>query len=303
MGRMLAGKPWTLESTARLFVSLFISFCAGALALRAWESGQATGRPNSVLLLLAFGGWVFLAIGLFVVQKQWTLENSAPRMTVLMVCFTGWLVIEVLVEKISGPTTSAGSVAQIVIGTLSFQGAGLLLVRRFLREHKLGCQEAFGFRNNIVQAICLGLIAGCVLRPAGQEIQRLSVFLMEHWPRLGLKPEEQQAVQALRAAVTWVDRLALGIATIGFAPAAEEMLFRGILYPFIKGLGFPRIAFWGVSLLFAVIHANLMTLLPLFLLAVVFTVLYERTDNLLAPIAAHAIFNAYNFLMLYLTGG
>jgi membrane protease YdiL (CAAX protease family) len=36
----------------------------------------------------------------------------------------------------------------------------------------------------------------------------------------------------------------------------------------------------------------------LFLLALVLTWLYEKTDNLLAPITAHAFFNAVNLILL-----
>jgi len=39
---------------------------------------------------------------------------------------------------------------------------------------------------------------------------------------------------------------------------------------------------------------------PLFVLAILLTALYERTDNLLAPITAHALFNTFNFALLYL---
>jgi membrane protease YdiL (CAAX protease family) len=37
----------------------------------------------------------------------------------------------------------------------------------------------------------------------------------------------------------------------------------------------------------------------LFLLALVLTWLYEKTDNLLVPIVAHAFFNAVNLILLY----
>ncbi|HOB32537.1 MAG TPA: CPBP family intramembrane metalloprotease, partial [Verrucomicrobiota bacterium] len=47
-----------------------------------------------------------------------------------------------------------------------------------------------------------------------------------------------------------------------------------------------------------VIHANLKTFIPLTVLALVMTLLYERTGNLLAPIATHATFNAVNFIYL-----
>jgi len=44
-------------------------------------------------------------------------------------------------------------------------------------------------------------------------------------------------------------------------------------------------------------------LLPLTFLAVVLTLLYEATDNLLAPIFAHGLFNFVNFLYVLITPG
>jgi len=99
--------------------------------------------------------------------------------------------------------------------------------------------------------------------------------------------------------VTWFNRVALGAVTILLAPAAEEMLFRGIIYPAIKQAGFPRLALWGSALLFGAFHVNLVTFLPLVVLALALTLIYERTNNLLAPITAHALFNAMNFVILY----
>ncbi len=77
------------------------------------------------------------------------------------------------------------------------------------------------------------------------------------------------------------------------------MLFRGIIYPAIKQSGFPRAALWGTSLLFALIHLNLANFVPLVVLALMLTWLYERTDNLLASIAAHGTFNAANVIYLF----
>ena len=39
--------------------------------------------------------------------------------------------------------------------------------------------------------------------------------------------------------------------------------------------------------------------IPLAILAVILALLYDRMDNLLASITAHALFNAVNFAMLY----
>ena len=114
-------------------------------------------------------------------------------------------------------------------------------------------------------------------------------------------PEVQQPVYTVQMAAFWWHRAALGLVTIALVPPAEEVLFRGILYPFVKQLGHPRLALWGTSVVFAVIHLNAVTLLPLTVLALVLTLLYERTDNLVAPVAAHALFNALNFAVLCLS--
>jgi membrane protease YdiL (CAAX protease family) len=82
------------------------------------------------------------------------------------------------------------------------------------------------------------------------------------------------------------------------APVTEEALFRGILYPVIKQTGHPRLALWGTALAFAGIHMNVVTFVPLAVLALMLTALYEWTNNLLAPITAHVVFNALNFAML-----
>jgi membrane protease YdiL (CAAX protease family) len=70
------------------------------------------------------------------------------------------------------------------------------------------------------------------------------------------------------------------------------------LYPFVKQLGWRRLAWFGVSFAFALIHDAAATFVPLFVLALALTWLYEKTDNLLAPIAAHSLFNAANLVIL-----
>jgi len=67
---------------------------------------------------------------------------------------------------------------------------------------------------------------------------------------------------------------------------------------FFRRRGWQVLSWFGVSALFALIHMNLQTFLPLFVFALALTWLYEKTDNLLAPITAHALFNATNFALL-----
>lgn len=299
---MLSGKPWKPDAIVRLVVSVFICILAGSLLNSLLHFVGTGGKLGWKLGLLTFCSYALLGTTLFSLRKAWTQENFVRRTSMLLLCFYGGFLLTAWAEQVAGPPPAAGSsLRQILIGVFSFQGAGLLLTGWFLSEHRLGWREGFGFRHNWRYALLLGLMLACLYLPLAEGLQRAMLVLVEHLPRLHLKPEEQQAVQVLRAADSWGARLALGAVTILLAPVTEEVLFRGILYPWVKQAGFPRLALWGTAAIFAAIHANFIIFLPLFVLAVALALLYEATDNLLAPIAAHSLFNGLNFVKLYLS--
>jgi len=193
------------------------------------------------------------------------------------------------------PTT----VRQVVMSAICFQGASIALVWRFVREHGITWTEGFGLRNARLRAVLLGTIAIIVFLPLVSVLQHFSFSLLEH---LGIKPATQSAVQALHGAGQGLGLVAFAVVTVVIAPLGEELLFRGVLYPTIKRAGFPKLALWGSSILFAAIHLNLAHFLPLLLLSLVLVWLYEQTDNLMAPLAAHALFNAINLAIFFVNG-
>jgi membrane protease YdiL (CAAX protease family) len=113
-------------------------------------------------------------------------------------------------------------------------------------------------------------------------------------------PDLQPAIQTLEQSRTLGRQIFVSFSAVVLAPVAEEVIFRGILYATIKELGRPRLALFGTSIVFAAIHAHLAALLPLTFFAIVLTLLYERTRSLLAPIIAHAGFNAVNLVTFFL---
>ena len=50
--------------------------------------------------------------------------------------------------------------------------------------------------------------------------------------------------------------------------------------------------------LFALVHVNAASFLPLWFLGCAFAELYRRTGTILAPMTAHALFNAANLALL-----
>ena len=214
-----------------------------------------------------------------------------------MLCFCLALMTAGLLQKAGlaafQPPDGFGAV---LLGTLGFQGVTWLLIVFFLRQHHVGWRDAFGFHGpQLPRTLLLAGLLGIAILPVAWGLQRLSVDVLT---RLGWPPEEQVAVALISGAKSWWMRIYMGVFAVVLAPVAEEFIFRGMLYPVVKQLGSPRFAFFGTSAIFALIHLDVGTLVPLFVLALALTWLYEKTNNLLAPIAAHALFNAANLVLL-----
>ena len=77
-----------------------------------------------------------------------------------------------------------------------------------------------------------------------------------------------------------------------FAPLAEEIFFRGLLFP---ALGKKAGVFWAAVItaaLFATLHFNWVGWLPIFGLGMLLARGYQRTGSLLVPIIIHGLHNA-----------
>ena len=93
-------------------------------------------------------------------------------------------------------------------------------------------------------------------------------------------------------------RLIMGVAAVIIAPVVEETLFRGFLYGIGKRFTDRWFSAIVVSFLFAAMHQHVGSLVPLFVLALSFTLAYEATGSLLVPIFMHSLFNALNIALL-----
>lgn len=296
---MLSAKTWKTDAIVRLLVGIFICMFAGSLVLTALRPHPAGTKHGSVLFLIS-AALLLLITALVSIHRPWRVETLLRHMVFVMACVYAGMILGAWGQHLAGSGSGESAVLRMIVATMSFQGAAIVLIYRFLRDHQATWSEAFGFRSHLPQALLFGVLGACIFLPIGWWLQKMSIEILQHIPRHPVKAEEQEAVQALRIASSWFHRVTLGVVTILLAPAAEEMLFRGILYPWIKRVGFPRLALGLTSLLFAAMHLNLATFVPLFVLSIALSLIYEKTGNLLAPITTHALFNAANFLTLYI---
>jgi membrane protease YdiL (CAAX protease family) len=231
-------------------------------------------------------------------EKRWSHDTIARLFLGVIGTMCFGMVIAGLLQKASlGLTEEQRKFLGMVVVVLFFQVAAVAWIALFLRENETTWAEAFGFASpQRGRAIFLGVLAALVFLPVAWALTQIT-FQIETMFRV--TPESQVLVQELqKPGLTIWQKIYFGVIAIGVAPVAEECLFRGILYPAIKQAGYRKLALWGTSILFGASHANKETFVPLVLLAIILTLLYEETDNLLAPIMAHSLFNAANFLTL-----
>jgi len=230
--------------------------------------------------------------------KPWRGELVTFFCAEQLICFCLGVIMVSLLQK-TGLTgfKSPDSFGTVLLGTLSFQGATWVLIYFFLRRHQVHWREVFGLGGSRwLRMLLTVLLTVLVILPVAWSLQQASAIMLE---KIGFSPEAETAVMLLAGAKSWWTRVYLGLFAVAIVPVAEEFIFRGVLYPFVKQLGYPRCAWVGVSFLFALIHMDAAALVPLFVLALALTWLYERTDTLLAPIAAHSLFNVANLIVFY----
>lgn len=118
---------------------------------------------------------------------------------------------------------------------------------------------------------------------------------------LGIAAPRQELIDLFSKADSPGPFAALCFVAIVLAPLTEEIVFRAGLFRFARGR-LPRwLAVAGPAALFAALHVNLASFLPLFVLGVLFALAYEHTGRLIVPVVAHSLFNL-NTILLVLCG-
>ncbi|MBC8243790.1 MAG: CPBP family intramembrane metalloprotease [Verrucomicrobia bacterium] len=194
----------------------------------------------------------------------------------------------------------AASVSVLPVAIFVAVGVWLQANRRFYGL-PVRLADAFGFATgNTGRCLLFGLATGLGLVLIAMALAVLTSLLIQAF---GDQAEPQKLVTLIAEEAAKPDQTGVlvffVVMAVAVAPIAEEILFRGILYPAIKQIGYPSVAAIGTAILFALFHVNLLTFASLTAVALGLIALYEFTDNLLAPITAHAVFNASNLVMLF----
>lgn len=228
-------------------------------------------------------------------ERPWKTEAVVKLLAALMIGLFLTSLISLGLQQLGpGKSIVGNRFVQFVINTFTFQALALIAIQLFLRYHAVSWGELLGIRKAHWRMIAGAVIAALIALPVALMLNSLCAALLT---KVRIEPVAQEPMQVLQLSVSTAQRIVFALGALVLAPIVEETLFRGILYPIIKQEGYPRLALFGSSLLFAAIHFNVMTFIPLFVLALILVLLLEVTDTLLAPVIAHACFNAANFFI------
>ncbi len=121
----------------------------------------------------------------------------------------------------------------------------------------------------------------------------------------GVEARRQDLVRVFNDADSRVFLAALIFLAVVVAPLAEELVFRAGIFRFLRSRLPKFVALLAPAVAFAALHVNWTTLeglvsfVPLILLAVIYSLAYERTGNIGTTIVAHALFNLNTIVMIF----
>jgi membrane protease YdiL (CAAX protease family) len=233
--------------------------------------------------------------------QPWRAEPTLRFLATLLLGFAASMVAAQVLIRTFTTDPSQPPAWQLACATGVLHAVGIIAVIPLLRTHGFGWREGFGlfqppWARTALRASLLTLPALAV----AWGVHQLCVSTLE---AIGHAPDLQQAVDAVRNSAHGWERFVLLAFAAGSAPVFEELVFRGILWPALRDRGFRLTGCLAVSVLFASIHANLAAFLPLCLLGMFWTWLYERSGDLTAPMLSHALFNATNFVWILAAPG
>jgi len=173
----------------------------------------------------------------------------------------------------------------------------IMLIGILNRKRGVTWAEGFGMGSEEVRLLRLSPLLYLAAIPFLMVVTQGYHWMLSHW--FDLEFTLQEVAQTVSEERSW---LAGGyiLSAIFAGPIYEELIFRGILFPYLaKHFGMVG-GVLAVSVVFGLIHIHIPSFLPMFLLSIVLCMAYWRTGSLWVSIGIHAIFNAVGILAIKL---
>jgi len=142
--------------------------------------------------------------------------------------------------------------------------------------------------------IVYGFLAGLGLLVL---VMIMSVILARLQP--DIKPQDfERILRTVHGTRGFVGMLVMGCV---LAPLAEELLFRGMLYPAVRKYLGPTGGAIAAGLIFGLVHWDIWRAIPLAIGGTLLCYIYEKTGSILVSALAHGTWNGIMALLIYFT--
>jgi len=244
-----------------------------------------------------------MSVLFFAVYEEWSLGAQLVLVANLVLAAAGILLL--LRKKINLSEKSSfkvrlwevdlieviALVGSLLIGVFGPLPLGFLPVLAMFAIYWISRKENYPnlvgtFRMGWVKVMSDALIRLLRAWPALLAISFISSQVLSGYPK-------QESVQKLAETQSLTEVFNIACYALVVAPVLEEFLFRGILFRAMKrsfGVG-PALVI--SSILFGLVHQNVLSFVPLTFLGIILSLSYERTGDLRTCIFIHAFFNGF----------
>ena len=244
-----------------------------------------------------------MSVLFFAVYEEWSLGAQLVLVANLVLAAAGILLL--LRKKINLSEKSSfkvrlwevdlieviALVGSLLIGVFGPLPLGFLPVLAMFAIYWISRKENYPnlvgtFRMGWLKVMSDALIRLLRAWPALLAISFISSQVLSGYPK-------QESVQKLAETQSLTEVFNIACYALVVAPVLEEFLFRGILFRAMKrsfGVG-PALVI--SSILFGLVHQNVLSFVPLTFLGIILSLSYERTGDLRTCIFIHAFFNGF----------
>ena len=279
------------------------------------DAAHAAGTPSPLQWVLV-SAWAVGGLAL-AMQRGWLHQARLVRWRtnqlgdqVIMMCgllvsgMVASVVVTLLGASAGGSLTSGASLLAMLTASAVTLGAWLMV-----RQPEPAGVDTRGTMPTS-RAVVAGLIGLAIVWPWVSLVANIGNLVQSALGGATPPDVAHRTLDALREHVHEPSAWGVALVVVTLTPLTEEVVWRGAVQQALKRLGIPRLAAIGcTAVLFAMVHWNavpdasrLSALPALAMLGFALGWLMERTGRLIAPVAAHAAFNAANLLLFSMLG-
>ncbi len=204
-----------------------------------------------------------------------------------------WLLVGL--SPVPGSVPEPGDALLAAMIVLLFQTAVILAMLRavVIRKYDLSWAD-LGLRPAERHWYRRAIVVAVLLLPAVALVNNVLI------PKLTEESFRNPQLYAIAPAGFSWSAMAIMLVMAGVvAPFAEELVFRGLLFPWLRArLGVPAAVLLS-ALFFATLHGAVILIPALTVVGMAFAVLYQRCGSLWPAIVAHGAFNSIMIVLLY----